>query len=59
MTQEELALKVRQLRIAIQGLRVDALDGCVASHEDVEAVEDLAWEVERALRPEAAAVKAA
>jgi hypothetical protein len=54
MTREQLALKAQQLRIAIQGLRMDATDGLVVNPEDVDAVEELARELEGALRVEMA-----
>lgn len=57
MTQERLALKAQQLRIAIQGLRIDATDGGGVHPDDVDAVEGLAREIERALRPAVAEVK--
>jgi hypothetical protein len=60
MAQEELAIKAGLLRIAIQGLRMDASDDGSVNPDDVDAVECLALEIERALRRlEAAAVKAA
>jgi hypothetical protein len=56
MAQEELPVKARLLRIAIQGLRMDASDGGSVNPDDVDAVEWLAMEIESALRPKAAAV---
>jgi len=60
MAQEELAIKARLLRMAIQALRMDASDGGSVNPDDVDAVEWFALEIESALRRlEAAAVKAA
>ena len=57
--QEQIALKAQQLRIAIQGLRMDATDGGGVNPDDVDAVEGLAREIEGALSPEVAETEGA
>ena len=51
MTPETLSRKAHVLRLTIDGIRADVMDGCVPADDDMALVVELAEELESALRP--------